>query len=145
MRFIQRIPEGFKKDKNSLYLAVVGGRTVDDKDFVEEQIDRVLENIKPDKVVIVSGGAKGVDTIARQIAEERGYEIVEIIPDWETYGKKAGPMKNKEIVDLADMVLAIPSKESRGTIHTINYARSKRKPLFVFPYREYEVKQRWRP
>lgn len=145
MRFIQRIPEGFKKDKNSLYLAVVGGRTVDDKDFVEEQIDRVLENIKPDKVVIVSGGAKGVDTIARQIAEERGYEIVEIIPDWETYGKKAGPMRNKEIVDLADMVLAIPSKESRGTIHTINYARSKRKPLFVFPYREYEVKQRWRP
>lgn len=72
------------------YILVAGSRSFDDA----EQLARILgENVGPEDT-IVEGGAKGVDTMARQWAEARGIACVEIKADWARYGRAAGPKRN---------------------------------------------------
>ena len=135
--FIHTVPEDFRKDPDKIYVAVVGGRDVDDKEFVKRAFDSVVSKIEKPPV-IVSGGAKGVDSIARQIAEERRIEMVEIRADWNKYGKRAGILRNTAIVQVADVVVAIPGPHSRGTWDTVRKARQMNKPCFVFKYKSGE-------
>ena len=80
--------------------AIVGTRSF--ADF--EMMEAVLKMYKI--AVIVSGGAKGADALAKKYAEENNILYREFLPNWEKYGRAAGPIRNKEIVDNADMVIA---------------------------------------
>lgn len=81
---------------------------------------------------IISGGARGVDTLARLYARLNGIAFTEYPADWETHGKQAGFLRNIEMVDTADAVIAIWDGESRGTKHSIDYAKKQEKEVFVF-------------
>jgi len=81
---------------------------------------------------IVSGSARGVDTLARFFAQTRGIEFTEYIADWERYGKRAGFMRNCVMVGAADAVIAVWDGESPGTKHSIDYAITRGKKVFVF-------------
>ena len=136
IKYKQNLPEDFKKDGKKTYIAVIGGRDVDDYNFLCEKFLTFLEitGIDTKNIIFVSGGARGVDRMARRLAEELGKGIIEIIPDWERLKKRAGIERNKVIVDLADYIIAIPSENSKGTIQAISYAREKRRKVFVFKY-----------
>ncbi|MGA1523262.1 MAG: SLOG family protein [Planctomycetota bacterium] len=82
--------------------------------------------------VIVSGGARGVDRVAEQQAEACGLGIDIIRPDWGTHGKRAGILRNAEIVRRADRVIAFWDGVSRGTKSTSDMARKAGKPTTVF-------------
>ena len=76
------------------YLLIAGCRDFDDA----ETFDRVVrEYLGGDEAgtVIVEGGAKGVDTLAREYAEKNGMTYVEMAADWKKYGRAAGPKRNE--------------------------------------------------
>jgi predicted Rossmann fold nucleotide-binding protein DprA/Smf involved in DNA uptake len=85
----------------------------------------------PAGTVVVSGGARGVDTQAEYAAKECGMGV-EIYPaEWGKYGRSAGMMRNQTIVDAADRVVAFWDGKSSGTASTIALARRARKDVEI--------------
>ena len=93
-------------------VAVIGSRGLQVND---------LEKYLPEKTTeIVSGGAKGVDTSAREYALKNGIKLTEFLPKYDIYGKSAPLKRNIEIIEYADIVLAFWDGKSRGTKYVID-------------------------
>lgn len=84
-----------------------------------------------DKDVIISGGARGADLLAERFAMQYSIPTEIFLPDWAKYGKKAGLIRNKEIISSADQVIAFWDGESNGTRSSINIAKKLKKPLKI--------------
>jgi hypothetical protein len=117
-------------------LAVIGSRSYHDYkelDYVINQMFNRKRLDKPEiKLCIVSGGARGADTLAKQYANSRDdVEYREFKADWMTHGKKAGIIRNYDIVRECDVVLAFWNGKSKGTKHTLQLATQFRKPIRV--------------
>lgn len=74
---------------------------------------------------VVSGCARGVDKMGEVWADSHHIPIKRFPADWEKYGKPAGIIRNREMVDYADALIAIWDGKSPGTQHVIDYARRK--------------------
>lgn len=109
-------------------LAIVGSRTAGDE-HMPLLAAEVAKLGRPE--LIVSGGARGADTLARRYAEEHGIELLEFLPDWDRLGKSAGFARNVRIAEAADVVLALWDGASRGTQHTLRCARERGKRVVV--------------
>lgn len=81
---------------------------------------------------LVSGGAKGADTFARDYAEKHAYPFKEYLAKWDEHGKKAGILRNLEMLEIADQVVAFWDGKSRGTSHMIEQCLSRNIPITVF-------------
>jgi predicted Rossmann fold nucleotide-binding protein DprA/Smf involved in DNA uptake len=124
-------------------LAVVGSRTIDSMDFVKEQINEALNMyaLPEDGVVIVSGGAKGVDSCAQAIAKEEGYDFIlfkpyHMIDPSTEYSPKFFFARNKQIADNADVVLILWDGLSHGTKHMIDYCKKRKKTYILYNHAE---------
>ena len=107
----------------SMKLAVVGSRSFNDYDLLKDKLDKL--NSRKKIRMIVSGGAAGADRLAERWANENDIEAEVFFPDWEKYGKRAGFLRNEQIIDSADAVIAFWDGQSRGTQHSINLAKTK--------------------
>lgn len=96
-------------------VAVIGSRTVGSIDF------DLIGAKRGD--IIISGGAKGVDTLAADEARRRGLEVVEFRPDYAKFGRAAPHVRNSAIVANCDRLVAFWDGKSRGTAGTIDKAR----------------------
>ena len=96
-------------------LAIIGSRSIKEIDFEK--------HIKIQPVLVVSGGAVGVDTLAENWAKANGIATLIIKPDYARYGRVAPLIRNKDIVKESDFVIAFWDGKSKGTEHTINYAK----------------------
>ncbi len=95
-------------------------------------IDSCISNIrKQNKIIIVSGGARGADALGERYARENGFEIERHPADWEKHGKSAGPIRNKEMAQIADYVICFWDKRSRGTKSMIDFAKEHNKPIRI--------------
>ncbi len=104
-----------------MIFAVVGSR-----DFTNYALfSKVLDEPYPFMTGIVSGGARGADTLAARFAIERGILLVVHKADWKGKGKSAGYQRNKLIVRDADYMIAFLAETSKGTRHSINLAGEK--------------------
>lgn len=93
-------------------VGVIGSRTIINinlKDYIPKETTE-----------IVSGGAKGVDTLAREYAMKHNLKITEFLPDYNSYGKSAPLKRNIQIINESDMIIAFWDKKSRGTKYVIN-------------------------
>lgn len=81
---------------------------------------------------IVSGGAKGIDTCAKEYAQANNIKLTEFLPEYEKYGRSAPLKRNLQIIDYADLVLAFWDGKSRGTKYVINNCKAKNKKVRVF-------------
>lgn len=81
---------------------------------------------------IVSGGAKGVDTLAKNFAIENNYKYIEFLPDYEKYGKAAPLRRNDKIIDYSNLVLALWDGKSKGTKYVIDKCKKIGKSLIVY-------------
>ncbi len=91
-----------------------------------------LENYLPDGVdEIVSGDAKGIDTDAEAYANANGIKMTVFLPDYQRYGRGAPIVRNKQIVDFADEVLAFWNGKSRGTLSVIEYCKKQGKRVTI--------------
>ena len=108
-------------------VAVVGSRSVSDYSVVKAILNQYTFT------QIISGGAKGVDTFAEQYSSENNLvEPLVILPNWKRYNRGAGAVRNREIVDSSDFVIAIWDGKSKGTLISINYAKKQNKPIYVW-------------
>jgi YspA, cpYpsA-related SLOG family len=80
---------------------------------------------------VISGGATGADQLAERYAQENNLPLLIIPPDWDTYGKSAGMMRNAEIVKTAEQMIALWDGQSKGTEGTIQMAKRAGKPVKV--------------
>ena len=102
-------------------VAVIGSRTI----MVEG-----LEELLPEGTTeIVSGGACGVDTCAKQFAEKAGLKYTEFEPQYHLYGRGAPLKRNDQIIDYADMVIALWDGSSRGTKYVMDRCALVGKPI----------------
>ena len=113
------------------YLLIAGSRTFNDR----ETFDKIVAEYMPAgaaETVIVEGGAKGADTMARDFARENGMNFSEFKPKWSKYGKAAGPFRNVEMIEfvrehgeaeLGGSALFFWDGKSRGTAQCIREAR----------------------
>ena len=110
-------------------LAIVGSRTFVDYDFFKVHVDEVfsLENI----TFIVSGGAKGADTMAETYGRKNAIPFIVFPANWNKYKKSAGPIRNKQVVDECDMMIAFLQDGSRGTMNAIQQASKVGKKVIV--------------
>ena len=103
-------------------IAIVGSRNVN--------IDSITEFVA-DNDEIVSGGAIGVDQYAANYAREHGLKLTEFLPEYEKYGRAAPILRNKQIVDYADKIIAFWDGKSKGTLSVIKYAEKTGKPCEI--------------
>lgn len=75
-------------DVETFYCLIVGSRSFSDYELFVAKCDLLLRNWG--SVVIVSGGARGADALAKRYAVDRGYCYMEFPADWDTYGRRAG-------------------------------------------------------
>lgn len=87
----------------------------------------------PKDTVLVHGAARGADAIAAGIWKGAGLKDDPHPADWNQYGKRAGTLRNEEMVRLgADICLAFPMPQSIGTYHCMRIAREAGIPVFDF-------------
>lgn len=80
----------------------------------------------------MSGRAKGVDTLGEQYAKENNLLIAKFPADWDTYGKKAGYLRNVQMAEYAEACICIWDGVSPGTKHMIDIAKKKNLRLFIY-------------
>ena len=103
-------------------IAVIGSRNITSID-----IDKHITNCDE----IVSGGAMGVDSCAEEYAKAKGIKLTVFLPQYKLYGRAAPIIRNKEIVDYADKILAFWDGTSKGTLSVIKYAEKIGKPCDI--------------
>lgn len=92
-----------------------------------------LETYLPDGVTeIISGGARGIDTCAREYAISKGIQLTEYLPEYEKYGRTAPLKRNITIIEHADLVLAFWDGASHGTKFVIDNCRRRGIPVKIF-------------
>lgn len=95
-----------------------------------------LENFLPKNVTeIVSGGARGVDTCAREYAQTHGIKLTEYLPDYSLYGRIAPLKRNLEIIAYADMIIAFWDGKSHDTKYVIDKCKKQGIPVKVYLYK----------
>jgi len=126
-----------------MWVAIVGSRNFNDydkfcrmMDFMKfkhsEELILKMKNV----VGVVSGGADGVDTLAERWAKEQGLSWKVFPADWNKYGRGAGPIRNQQIVNFMDFMIAVPGIKvdgsySEGTASSINLAEKAEKTCYV--------------
>ena len=107
--------------------AIIGSR--DYKNY--EQFKATLDANYKDITEIISGGARGADSMAERYAKEHGIPTQVLVPDWEQYGKAAGHIRNTDIISAADVVVAYWDGISKGTKDSLRKAQAAGKPFFI--------------
>ena len=103
-------------------IAIIGSRSI-----TMPNIDEYVSNNDE----IVSGGAAGVDSCAAKYARRTGLKLTEFLPQYDKYGRAAPIVRNKEIVDYADKVVAFWDGRSKGTLFVIKYAQKTGTPCIT--------------
>jgi len=129
----------FKKE-GYFVLAVSGSTSLDDYHKIAGCLQKTILNIvqhtsiTKQKIILLSGGAKGVDSIAKKFAQENNINFVEIKANWKRYRKGAGPIRNQKIIDSANALIAFKKPTSTGTTDTIRKAIAIGMPTMILYY-----------
>lgn len=103
-------------------LAIVGSRDYTNyHEFSKITSNFIKKYGKPD--IIISGGAKGADSLAKEYAKQHNIPIKEFLPDW-SKGLSAGPIRNSLIINNSTHVIAFPSRKGKGTQDSIKKTKN---------------------
>ena len=108
------------------HVIVCGGRDFDDKKLLTESLDKILAEYSD--IEIVSGRARGADTLGEEYAAEHNLPCATFPAKWNQFGKAAGYIRN------APVVVAFWNGESRGTKHMIDIATAKKAQVHIVRY-----------
>lgn len=129
--------------KKPVKVIICGSRSFDDYIFLEQTVKSVFRDLTQQGILygspvndeelieIVSGGAQGADILGEWFANHYGLKTKVMLADWDNKGKKAGLIRNCEMVDYIassdcyGVVLAFWDGQSKGTQHCFNYAKDK--------------------
>ncbi|MBQ8249486.1 MAG: DUF2493 domain-containing protein [Clostridia bacterium] len=104
-------------------VAVVGSRTL--------TIDNLGSYLPSETTEIVSGGAKGIDTCAREYATANNIKLTEFLPEYERYGRAAPLARNKKIVEYAEVIVVFWDGKTNGTKMILEYCEKRGKTAYI--------------
>ncbi len=107
---------------------IAGSRSIHDRKIVEEAIKASGFTITE----VVSGGARGVDAVGECWARDNNIPLKRFLAKWHVQGKRAGPIRNGEMAEYAEALIAIWDGESRGTQDMIVKAKCKGLQVYVY-------------
>jgi len=115
-------------------IIIAGSRNYDDYETLERICNEVIEKLDIDKskIVINCGKATGADTLGEQFAREYGLAIHYYKADWKLYGHCAGPIRNKEMAENGDVLIAFPLGDSKGTLNMVKEAMKLKLKVYVY-------------
>lgn len=95
---------------------------------------RALLTIHGDQLEVIEGGARGADSMSREACLRLKVSVIEILADWATHGRAAGPIRNQRMLDMGpDLVVAFHKNidQSKGTRDMVNRAKKAGVPVRV--------------
>ncbi len=113
-------------------LIIAGSRDFNDYELLKSKLDKVKKHYG--EFEVVSGKARGADSLGERYARENNLPIVEFPADWDKNGKSAGYIRNAEMADYADGCVVFWDGVSKGTQHMINLAKEKEIQLAIVKY-----------
>lgn len=122
-----------RKDYYSIIVA--GSRTFDNYKLLSKTLDDFIAEGTDDKpVCIISGGARGADSLGECYAAEMGIPCRIIPAEWSLWGKVAGMVRNRRMLELADAVVVFWDGQSKGSKNMIEIANAAGKKTQVVRY-----------
>ena len=123
------------EDRPIYKIIIAGGRDFMDYNLLKEKVNKILQEKKvTHKIVIISGCARGADTLGLRYASENAFDVEKYPAEWDKYGKKAGYMRNVEMAENADALIAFWDGKSKGTKHMIDIATERNLPIRIIIY-----------
>jgi len=115
-------------------ILVTGSRNWDDTETIAEALHLFYRALGKDRsIVLVHGGARGADAIAAEIWRNQGLPVEAHPADWKTHGRRAGFLRNQEMVRAgADVCLAFIKDDSKGATMCANLAEQAGIPVLRF-------------
>jgi YspA, cpYpsA-related SLOG family len=113
---------------------ITGARSYENPVPIERAIARLVSRYGINRLLIITGGAPGVDTLAKHAAVSLGVHCAEIKALWDTHHRAAGPIRNAVMLSLQpDLVLAFhwSLDDSKGTLNCVQAARKAGIPVKV--------------
>jgi hypothetical protein len=121
-------------EKPIVHCGIVGSRSITFSEYVFSVLDFYLARLlEENEVVIVSGSAIGIDSLGAQWAELRKLKTEIYLPDYKQHGKSATFLRNQQIIDNSDYLIAITTG-SNGTADSIKRAVKKNIPIKIIKY-----------
>jgi hypothetical protein len=116
-------------------VVIAGGRDFNDFPRLCNVMDELLVNvIKTNKIIIISGGARGADTLGERYARLRHFSLIKMKADWNKYKKRAGFIRNREMLHIANGVVCFWDKKSTGTGDMVKITKGSLIPLREISY-----------
>lgn len=122
-------------ERPSYKVIIAGTRSFDDYSLLCSFCDKCLsrKGLTHD-IIVVSGTARGADRLGERYAHERGYEIKRFPADWRNNGKAAGIIRNTDMANYADALIAFWDGQSKGTLNMIETAKRKGLSVRIYNY-----------
>lgn len=124
-------------DRGVTKLIVAGGRdfySEADYRLLSDVLDNLFGDYSTDELVVFSGGAQGADTLGEGWAKRKGFEIQRFPAGWSIHGKADGPMRNKQMAELADALVLFWDGESKGSKNMLANALKQRLDIVIIHY-----------
>lgn len=118
-------------------ILIAGSRGFTDMDCMVGFLNQLIHNgnlPSENEWIIMSGMARGADTMGVEIAKANNIPLMKFPANWAAHGMQAGYIRNAKMVQEADILVAFWDGKSRGTEHTIRIMKAHRKPVFVYNY-----------
>lgn len=115
-------------------IIIAGGRDFNNYFKCWYFCDHYLKNLEVSEIEIVSGTANGADKLGERYAKEKGFPIKQFPANWDEYGKKAGFIRNKEMSEYANYLIAFWDGKSKGTESMIKLATQNGLKIRVINY-----------
>jgi hypothetical protein len=112
-----------------LKVLVCGGRDYDNIVLAYFTLNTLLKKAKPEDILIIQGGAKGADKLAKDWANQIGADCLEFPADWGTHGKSAGFIRNSQMLEEGKPTGVIAFKGGPGTRMMCELAEKKNVPV----------------
>ena len=117
---------------NSFKVIIAGGRDFDDYKSLEKFCNQVLGD--KDNFIVVSGMASGADQLGMKFAAKYCKKAVLFPANWNVNGKSAGYIRNEEMSEYADALIAFWDGKSKGTSHMIDLAKEEDLMVRIYRY-----------
>jgi hypothetical protein len=109
-------------------VAVIGSRSFNDYELLRQTLSKL------EITLVVSGGAKGADSLGEEYANANKIPTKIFLPDWDKYGKSAGMLRNSDIINEAEIVVAFWDGESKGCKDAIAKANKLNKKVLIISF-----------
>lgn len=114
-------------------LVIFGSREFSDYPMLERKLDSLLSKKIAEgyEIIVISGAARGADSLGEKYAKSRGYAIERYPANWNKYGKSAGYRRNETMAQMSDAGVGFWNGISKGTGHMVNLLKKYNKEFRI--------------